>query len=194
MAEKNRAGGGLPRTLELNATAASLLGFLHAGDFTGYELVGVAEAVIGDFWSLTRSQVYRELAELARHGLVEAGEPGTRSRRPYRLTRKGRAAFRRWITQVPGPDHIRSPLLLTVSFGALVGSEALLTYVAAHRAVHEKRLADYVALVDEEPDPYRRATLTFGIRYERGVLAWMDELPNLLPRSDPARGPRKALG
>jgi hypothetical protein len=44
----------------LNPTAASLLGFLHAGPMTGWDLVATAETLIGDFWSLTRSQVYRE--------------------------------------------------------------------------------------------------------------------------------------
>src|SRR5204863_4569098 len=70
----------------LNPTAASLLGFLHLGDLTGYQVMQLAEMIIGDFWSLTRSQVYRELAGLAESGLIEAGEIGTRSQRPYHVT------------------------------------------------------------------------------------------------------------
>ena len=65
----------------MNATAASLLGFLHEGPLTGYELVSTAQRTIGDFWSLTQSQVYRELAWMAEAGLVEAGERGARDRR-----------------------------------------------------------------------------------------------------------------
>ena len=34
---------------ELNSTAASLLGFLHDGPASGYELVGIAEDLISDF-------------------------------------------------------------------------------------------------------------------------------------------------
>ncbi|MBM0238750.1 PadR family transcriptional regulator [Micromonospora sp. ATA32] len=70
----------------LNATAASLLGFLHDGPMTGWDLVTVAEQRIGAFWSLTQSQVYRELTAMAAAGLVRAGERGPRDRQPYEIT------------------------------------------------------------------------------------------------------------
>jgi len=173
---------------ELNPTAASLLGFLHAGDYSGYDLVGVAQLFIGDFWTLTRSQVYRELKALAERGLVEAGEAGPRARRPYRLTQAGRSAFAEWVAQPPGTEQIRYPLLLTISFGSWLGPERLLELVAEHRGLHEERLRSYLALDADatvEHEPYQRATLAFGIHYERAVLAWMDELPGILTRSGP---------
>ena len=52
----------------LNATAASLLGFLHQGPMSGWDLAATAQTLIGDFWSLTRSQVYRELSAMASAG------------------------------------------------------------------------------------------------------------------------------
>ena len=186
MAERapGRATGRRHRALEdaswLNPTAASLLGFLHHGDLSGYELVGIAQVVIGDFWTLTRSQVYRELARLAERGLIEGREPGPRSRRAYRLTRRGREAFGAWIRRPPGTEQIRYPLLLTMAFGAHLGPDHLLALAADHRAVHEERLARYRALAGAPLDRYQRATLAFGIHYERAVLAWMDELPGVL--------------
>ena len=62
----------------MNSTAASLLGLLDAsgGELTGGDLGRVAEVRIGQFWSLTRSQVYREIAALERDGLVVRGEDG----------------------------------------------------------------------------------------------------------------------
>mgnify|MGYP003290276216 CR=1 FL=1 len=77
----------------LNATAASLLGFLHEGPKTGWDLVTTAQERIGKFWSLTTSQVYRELSAMERDGLIEAGETGPRARKPYALTDDGRRAF-----------------------------------------------------------------------------------------------------
>ena len=181
--------GDEPQSMNLNATAASLLGFLHGGDYSGYELVGVAEVVIGDFWTLTRSQVYRELAGLADRGLIEAGEAGPRARRRYRVTPAGRAAFRHWVTQPPGREQIRYPLLLTIAFGAFVGRDQLLAFAADHRRLHAERLAVYADLQHSGggEDPYARATLAFGVHYERAVLAWMDELPTLLAEA-PAGG------
>ena len=166
---------------ELNPTAASLLGFLHAGEASGYELVDIAQTLIGDFWSLTRSQVYRELAALDRLGLVRAGPVGARSRRPYRLTDEGRAAFAGWLARPPGPEQIRYPLLLALSFGASLDRDRLMEFLAEHRAIHEKRLAGYEELrAAGGRDRYQEATLAFGLRYEQAVLTWMDELPEIL--------------
>ena len=172
---------------ELNPTAASLLGFLHEGDFSGYDLVKVAEQLIGDFWSLTQSQVYRELTALAGRGLVEAGETGARSKRPYRITDAGRAAFRAWIVEPPANEQIRYPLLLTLCFGGHLPVEQLLEFIGDQRRVHELRLKKYRATLEEMPVrayPHQYATLRFGLRYEQAVLDWMAELPEILQQPD----------
>lgn len=164
----------------MNATAASLLGFLHTGPATGWDLVATAESVIGDFWSLTRSQVYRELAAMAERGLVEAGEVGPRDRCPYRITAAGRKAFAAWLDQEPGPEQIRYPLLLTMAFAEHLDPDRLAAFVAAHRTVHVSRLASYQAQrveLDGVVGPWAGATLDFGIRYEAMVLDWFDGLP-----------------
>jgi DNA-binding PadR family transcriptional regulator len=167
----------------LNATAASLLGFLHDRPMTGWDLVAVAQERIGDFWSLTQSQVYRELTAMAQDGLVVAGERGRRDRQPYAITDAGREAFARWAARAPGPETIRFPLLLTVMFGRHLPPGRLGEYVAAHRAVHAERLAGYLRARAELPpeaaeaDPYGVATLDFGLAYERSVLEWFDALP-----------------
>lgn len=166
----------------LNATAASLLGFLHDGPLTGWDLVRTAQTLIGDFWSLTQSQVYRELTAMAEAGLVEAGEPGRRDRKPYTLTEAGRAAFAEWITREPGPEAIRFPLLLTIAFGRHLPAAQLTAILDHHRELHGRRLTGYndqwTALhAAGEPDPYALATLDFGLAYERTVLDWFDRLP-----------------
>ena len=61
----------------LNSTAAALLGLLRQhGPMTGGDLVRTAETVIGEYWPLTRSQIYRELTTLAGDQLLSAGPPG----------------------------------------------------------------------------------------------------------------------
>jgi len=162
---------------QLNATAASLLGFLHEGPMTGYDLIRTAELVIGDFWSLTRSQVYRELTTMAADGLIEAGETGARATRPYALTEAGREAFAAWVRTAPPAETIRFPLLLRVVFGRHVPPEQLAGFVEEHRARHQEKLAAYRALEPALPDDaFARATLDFGIRYEQAVLDWFDAL------------------
>ena len=167
----------------LNATAASLLGFLHEEPMSGWDLVATAQSRIGEFWSLTQSQVYRELAAMAADGLVEAHERGRRDRRPYAITDAGRSAFAEWVSRDPEPETIRFPLLLTIMFGRYLPPGRLAEIVARHREAHAARLATYEGFAAELPpgaadaEPYAIATLTFGLTYERALLTWFDSLP-----------------
>lgn len=176
----------------LNATAASLLGFLHDGPLTGWDLVVAAQWVIGDFWSLTQSQVYRELSAMATAGLVKAGEVGPRDRKPYSITPAGRTAFAAWLDREPGPETIRFPLLLTVAFGRHLPKEKLTAFLNTHRTVHAQRLAGYEEQITkarrappDELDLYLLATLSFGLTYERAVLDWFDQLPPTITETPP---------
>lgn len=168
----------------LNATAASLLGFLLEGSKSGWDLVSTAQELIGDFWSLTPSQVYRELGRMAEAGYVVAGERGVRERQPYSITDSGRAAFGEWAKKAPGPESIRFPLLLALGFGRDIPPERLAGWLDTHRRLHADRLERYQRSA-RPPNPYEAATLQFGIRYERAVLDWFDALPTDItnPRS-----------
>ncbi len=178
----------------INATAASLLGFLHEGPLTGWDLVATAQERIGDFWTLTQSQVYRELAAMAAAGLVEAGTPGRRDRKPYRITDAGRAAFAEWVDRDPAREQVRVPLLLTIVFAEHLPPGRLAEIVARQRARHAERLAGYELnwkRIDQGAtgkatpgERSRLATLDFGLRYERAVLDWFDRLPSTLGVDD----------
>ena len=182
----------------LNSTAASLLGFLHDGPLTGAALYRTAESRIGDFWSLTRSQVYRELEAMTSAGFVDAGSRGPREARTFTITRVGRAAFRSWAELDPEPETIRFPLLLLVGLGQHLPPARLRAHLVAHREVHAARLATYAAIRDHaadraglaaegtaDPSPERRpfamATLAFGLAYEAAVLDWFAAIDDLLP-------------
>ena len=173
----------MPGQRPLNATAASLLGFLHERPMSGYELASTAQRVIGNFWTLTQSQVYRELASMAEAGLVVPGERGARDRRRYALTEPGRRAFATWIDRPPGPETIRHPLLLVLSFGRFLPPARLAAYLRQHREAHAERLRAYEAeaaaasQADTDADPFGQATLDFGIAYERAVRDWFATLP-----------------
>lgn len=173
----------------LNATAASLLGLLHDGPLSGWDLMAKADNDIGAFWSLTRSQVYRELKTLAERGLIVAGDTGARERRPYSLTHEGRAAFQEWLASDPDPEIIRYPVLLRLLFGRFLPPGALARLIEDHRAEHARTLEQYLAERDAaehaaahgavvpDVDDYALAVLDLGIRYEQAVIDWVDNLP-----------------
>jgi DNA-binding PadR family transcriptional regulator len=163
--------------LELNATAASVLGFLEREPQTGGELAARIEDVIGDFWNVTRSQIYRELKVLAAQGLIASLEAGPRDRQPYRITEAGKRAFRRWISEEPGPPNMRIPLVLQVFFAEGVQEETLRRSLAKLREYHTKRLAVYQGFEKEA----KRGTgsydaLRLGLMFQRTMIAWIDSL------------------
>ena len=171
---------------EINATAASLLGFLHDGPLTGWDLVVRAEQTIGPFWSLTKSQVYRELAFMAEHGLVEPGEAGRRDRRPYSITDQGRAAFAQWAARGPGEGTVRLPLLLFVTLGRHLEPGLLRRVLVEQRAVQARLLSEYLgyrraaaeaAEGGFEVDAHLLATLEYGITVARATVRWIDRMP-----------------
>jgi DNA-binding PadR family transcriptional regulator len=165
----------------LNATAGALLGLLRDGPRSGYDLVAAAEVLIGGFWTMTRSQVYRELAVLADRGLLERGPTGPRDRQPYELTENGRAAFHKWVNTSPEPENLRIPLLLRLTFADAIDPGRLRTMLSEHHALHQGRLDAYRSmdrqLAAAGVPAEQRVTLAFGIGYETAVLRWFGQLP-----------------
>jgi len=189
----------------LNSTQAALLGLLRmhgpktGGEMTGGELVRAAKLMIGDYWTITRSQVYRELGVLAAQGLLAAGLPGLREARPFRLTEAGEAAFLAWLDQEPGEDTVRLPILLSVLFGGALPDSRLAEILDGYESRHRERLDRYRALeahlASAKIDLHSRATLSFGIFHEEAVLRWLESLPPALrqpqgPKTPMARRPR----
>ena len=170
-----------PEVRELNATQASLLGLLHERPATGWDLLEEARRGLARFWNITSSHVYRELKTLETRGLVRAGDPGPRDRRPFSITPSGRRAFARWIRQEPGHEQMRIPLLVTLWFAKHLDDETLAVFLEDHRAEHERRLAEYrgfneVAAVSDAVDPHVAAVVEFGIAYEEAFLGWLAHL------------------
>ncbi len=168
----------------LNATQGSLLGFLHDGPRTGWELLQQAQRSLARFWNVTPSHVYRELKALEERGLVAAGERGPRDRRPFTISAAGADAFAQWIASEPGPEQIRVPLLVTLWFGRHLPADRLAAIVAAQETMHAQRLAEYRAIASETSarDPHVDAVVQFGIAYEEAFLHWLDALPRAVAR------------
>ncbi len=173
----------------LNATQASLLGFLHEGPATGWDLIEEVKRGLARFWNVTSSHVYRELKTLEARRLVRAGKPGARDTQPFAITAAGRRAFTEWINQEPASEQIRIPLLVTLWFAKHLDQETLAAFVANHRVEHERRLSEYhdlVAAMDDQSsiDPNVRAVVEFGIAYEEAFAGWLANLSPSIARTE----------
>jgi DNA-binding PadR family transcriptional regulator len=164
----------------VNPTAAALLGLLHEGPMTGGQLMAAAQRRLGPFWSMTRSQVYRELPALADAGLVKLGKPGARSSQPYSITPAGKRAFARWLGDPPGREAVRNPVALRVAFGGQQPGPRLQEIYAQASEHHNEALTEAREQAKEAKkagDDYGAAALEFAVGYHRAALAWLKAAP-----------------
>jgi len=143
-----------------------------------------ANVRIGGYWTVTRSQVYRELDALAKRDFVTFGPQGPRNSRECSVTDAGASAFLRWLESGPTDDVIRFPLLLTVRFAADLPPGRFDEIIEEFSAMHAQTLAMYrsiaSAAVDGPFDKYDLATLRFGIHFEEAIEKWLGELGEIL--------------
>jgi DNA-binding PadR family transcriptional regulator len=165
------------RALSVNSTAAALLGLLHAGPMTGGQLVAAATDRFGAFFSVTRSQVYRELPTLTAAGLLRLGEQGPRASQQYVLTPAGKRAFRSWLVDDTGADTLRSPLVLRLLHAGTLPTEQRKELVRSGREAFGARLAAARTAARGETDPYRRAVADFAVAHNRAMVKLLDAIP-----------------
>lgn len=162
---------------DLNATSAALLGLLHDGPMTGGQLVAVAGERFGSFFSVTRSQVYRELPVLTAAGLLKLGKQGPRASQQYVITPAGKRAFRAWLNSPPGVDHLRSPLILRLVHAWQLTPKQRAALVSSARTEYVAQLDEARAEAKAATDPYRKAAADFTVAHRRAVLKMLDAIP-----------------
>lgn len=147
---------------------------------TGGQLMAAAERRLGPYWSMTRSQVYRELPALADVGYVKLGKPGPRSSQPYAITAAGKRAFTRWLSETPGRDAVRNPIALRVAFGNQHSATQLRQLYAGANDYHTEALAsarEQAREARKSGDEYGAAALDFAVAYHRAALSWLKSAP-----------------
>jgi DNA-binding PadR family transcriptional regulator len=162
---------------DLNATSAALLALLHTGPMTGGQLVTAAGQRFGSFFSVTRSQVYRELPGLTQAGLLRLGKRGTRSSQQYVLTAAGKRAFTSWLSSTSGSEHLRSPLILRLVHAGQLTPKQRANLVSSARARYLGRLDEARADAKAATNPYLKAAADFTVAHRRAVLTLLDAIP-----------------
>ncbi len=168
----------------------TILGVLMDAPAHGYSIRKQLEETFSKELGLNDGQLYPALAKLESLGWIEK-EVVEQQRSPtkhlYRVTAKGRTAFRRWLE---GEEATRSrerqsffwrdDFLQRASFFARLGSAAAAEQIRARLAQTAGRAARLEARVAElrpgEADPYRRMILEYGVRLQRMRQGWLEEL------------------
>jgi DNA-binding PadR family transcriptional regulator len=143
-----------------SAVRFALLALLAQGETHGYELKLRFERSTGGLWPLNVGQVYDALRRLERAGLVIPAPDVDDERRPYALTRRGRAVCEEWLAAAAdagAPPRDELAIKLMVAHAAGIGAFADL--VQHHREASMSRLqglarrkADAVAESGDGPE------------------------------------------
>ena len=168
----------------LSAPAYVVLGMVHLGARSGYEIKQAVENSIRFFWTISQAQIYPSLQSLEAAGLVtgRADPQGRRPRRVFEITQAGEAALREWLTRdEPMPFELRDTGLLKVFFADALDREQALTLLRAMRQRSADRVRTLRAI---EPDAkaaeahgnlYPGLTLRLGIAYHQAIVDVCDD-------------------
>lgn len=152
----------------------AILGFLELEATTGYTLRQRFEGSVGSFWTATQSQIYRELHELERGGMVEVEvipQEGKPPRKVYRVTTAGRSELQAWLAAPVGPVQLRDPFLLKLVFAAEAPPEVVEGLFEHYEAELSQRRAEYRARLG-------MAEIFALARSEREAVLWRLSIEN----------------
>ena len=110
---------------------------------TGYDLLDYFDPTAGLVWQGSQAQIYLELREMERDGLLAAqvAPRGTRGqKRFYAITRHGRAELRRWAAEPVTYPPERDPALLKASYLDEASHASARAMYEAHIAYHTERM------------------------------------------------------
>jgi DNA-binding PadR family transcriptional regulator len=163
-------------------TSFAILGLLSERPMSGYDVLAATKLSIGQFWSMSRAGIYRELERLERLGYVTGSDVAQRDRphkRIYEPSAAGRDALQEWLDSADLDDEgPRVSFLVRIFFGRRMrrsSVEKLLADVAART----QRDLDALVAVHEQLGGSRlvfeRLTARHGVLAKQARLAWIAE-------------------
>ncbi len=171
----------------------AILGLLSQGPASGYDLAQQVEGPISNFWPMSKSNVYGELARLEELGLIDASEVSQvklPNKRVFRLSAAGGETLDTWLAEPTfRKERRKNSLLVKMLFADRLTDEQIANLIdAAHReaTAEQARLAAIVEMLDNFPSAiWRRSTALFGLRHSEATLQWADEMREQLKKAGP---------
>jgi PadR family transcriptional regulator AphA len=183
----------------LPTTSYAILGLLTRQPMSRYDLAQLVDRTIAHFWTIAKSQVYRELDRLETLGFVHGTHVHQKrlpDKRVYVLTPAGERAFDAWL-QVPDAErtHFRSAYLVKVFFANRMPSQTLVELLRRYRdgnQVWRQEIDLILAQLSGNPEAVNmRATALLGAKIAEAMVAWAD---GELKRAEKSQRPKFNLG
>ena len=168
---------------ETSTTSHAILGLLSLRPWTTYELAKQVQKSLGWFWPRAERKLYDEPKRLVAAGLASGAREmtGARPRTVYSVTKRGRAAQRRWLDDPPAPPTLEFEGMVKVFFADGGSLEQLRATLDSIASTAEARLVDLGEKVAElAEDDYAFAArahlnalgLQFVLDHEGAIAGW----------------------
>lgn len=148
---------------------------LGLGARTGYDIKGAVDGSTRFFWAASYGQIYPELRQLEKDGLVtgKLAPTGGRKRKEYELTAAGRKALAEWAASPAAMPELRDESLLKLFFADAIPREQAVEQLRARRAGHEMFLG-FLRQIAATPsaNEFARLVLQYGIDYAEFNIEW----------------------
>jgi DNA-binding PadR family transcriptional regulator len=181
--------------MELSKTSYVILGMLKLGRRTGYEIKSLVDVSTRFFWAASYGQIYPELAQLEKFGLVEGevDHSNGRRRKAYELTTAGEQALHDWLkSDEPLHLELRHEGALKFFFSDALTRKEQIALVHRVRETHERLAEQLRALHPEDSSggkpPAPLLTLEFGIAYQEFLADWCAKTERRLVRETAKQG------
>lgn len=160
----------------------ALLGFLRQGPLHGYQLHQMVKdpAGLGKIWFIKQSHLYALLTRLEEDGFVSAeivfADDARPPRRMVKLTEKGEAVYREWITTpVNALRMMRQEFMAKYYFAEQEGPNTVKSLIDAQiRTCREWLDAIHRETIDEQS--FQCQVLQYRLGQIQAALDWLDPL------------------
>ena len=166
-----------------------ILGLLHYGDMTGYEIMTVFRDSLSHVWTAQKSPIYRELQALENNGWIKTThieQEGKPDKNILSITDEGRKELLHWLREDTVNNLIRSPMLMKTFFRGECGIDENIAYfknlmentsVFPQGSISADAACRRYARVIEDPQKtlYWKFTIRFGVMYENMVREWCED-------------------
>src|ERR1700730_1689594 len=168
--------------MDLGPTAYVILGILHLGAHSGYDIKQLADMSTRHFWATSYGQIYPELKRLTDAGLIKAEDAskGTRQRTLYHLTSKGKQTLHKWVS-----DHaiktleVRDEMLLKLFFADAMSKKETVRHLEAMVRRHQGVVAglqEHEPMAAAQPHRMKHEVMNFGIAFHSWCAEWFGRL------------------
>ncbi len=167
---------------KIPALGYALLGLLHQKPASGYDLRKIFSSTSMKTYSDSPGAIYPALSRLEKQGLVrgtvEEGS-GLRRRQVFRLTPKGLAELKQWISRPVTPEDLiwrQDQILLRFAFSEhAAGRDAALDLLKSLQAALKTHIPDLRAelnAIKAVAPTSGRLAFEFGVQGYEGMLQW----------------------